>query len=624
MPIGYDFSEDLSQLLIKVPLQPLTQGMPQGTEGLYNLFLRHPDGTYSLMNSAAPTVIPPSDCEGCNQIMDVVAFAGASSDFSHILFEADDILEGTGALSDFPMGNLYEKSGEALRLVGVLPDGAVAIGGTGPGAGGTFFSGVLYSSVSTNAWLRVNHAISEDGSKVVFQAIADGGQPDPAQIEMSEIYDRLDGEETIEISARAPGPSPANPKAEPAQFWAASTDGSLVFFTSSAELTSASKTGPANNSQDLYRFDVGTRQTTDLTVDTNPADAESGAGVLGVVGTSNDGSYVYFVATGELVQGKGVDGQPNLYVQHEDPESHVSEMRFIATLSPSDSNDWTAIPAELQAYVTPDGRHLAFMSLNELTGYDNTDQNTETPDSEVYEYGADAAVLACASCDPSGRRPVGSAFLGATLHHLASTPFHQPRVMSDDGNRLFFSSPDRLVARADSLHVKIYEHEQAGDGSCIDEQGCVFLISSASNATDDVFLDASDDGSDIFYATLSQQAATDTDNLGDVYDARVGGGFAEAVAPNECTDTCQRPQSAPTPPLIATGSSDVSGNLTAAKQKKIATKAQKLAKAIRACPRRPEKKRARCIARARKRYGVKTKGALAVHHVPASHRRARS
>jgi hypothetical protein len=621
-PAGYDFSEDLSQVVVKVPQQPLSEDMPSGTEGLYNLFLRHPDGTYSLINSVAPTTFPPGGCETCFRILDLPSFAGGSSDFSHILFETDDILEGTGALAGFPNGNLYENSGGSMRLVGVLPDGTAAVNGAAPGAGGALLSGILYSSLSSTSWLRVEHAMSEDGSKVVFRAVADEGGPDPAQSGMDEVFDRIEGQSTIELSTPASGSAPANATPEPAQFWAASTNGSLVFFTSSAELTTQSNTGESNSGSDLYRYEVppdgnpAHGHLTDLTVDASPGDAATGADVQGVVGTSHDGAYVYFVAMGELVEGQGVDGQPNLYVAHEDPESHANELRYIATLAPEDSKDWTATPAELQAYVTPDGIHLAFMSRNSLTGYDNHDASTGGTDSQVFEYSTASGTLECASCNPTGQQPTGAAFLGSSLEHLASTPFHQPRVMSDDGNRLFFSSPDELAAGANGTRVKIYEHERTGTGTCIGEASCIFLISSGANSTDDIFLDASRDGSNVFFATLSQLTGTDKDTLGDVYDARVGGGFVEPVAPAECSNDCQTPQGAPAVAELASGFAGASGNLLPPSRGPSVTNAQRLAKALRACPRKPRARRIRCVARARKRYGAR-----AVVHRNAATRR---
>jgi hypothetical protein len=557
--VGYDFSEDLSQLVVKVISQPLAP-LSAGNEGLFNLFLQR-NGSYSLVNTPAPSEFAPEGEEcyrsaECFAYYDIAAFAGASSNFDRILFETNDSLLGTGAPGGF-VENLYETSDGQVHLVGILPDGAIASGGAQPGAGGS--AAVETTAISPKRWSDVNHAISADGTRILFRAIADGGAPDPSQSGMAELYDRIDGSRTVEISAPAAGATPANTNPEPAQFWSASRDGSLAFFTSSAELTTNSKTGSENNSSDIYRYDVTSGALTDLTVDTNPIDASTGAGVQGVAGVSEDGSYVYFVATGQLVSGKGVDGQSNLYLWHEDASTHASELKFIATLAEGDSEDWTSTPANLRAYVTPDGRHLAFMSLNSLTGY------SHQANSEVYEYSAETGGLVCASCNPNGAAPVGSAFTGATPQELASTAFHQPRVLSDDGGRLFFSSPDPLLPGNATPSTKLYEYEQLGVGSCQTAHGCLYRISSGSGGGSgavDVFLDADATGSNVFFASLSQLAPTDGDGLYDIYDARVGGGVPSASIPSRCPPGCSdggisSPPSSPTP-----GSQQVLGSAT--------------------------------------------------------------
>ena len=47
------------------------------------------------------------------------------------------------------------------------------------------------------------------------------------------------------------------------------------------------------------------------------------------------------------------------------------------------------------------------MSERSLTGYDNRDANSGVPDEEVFLYDADTGRLVCASCNPTGARPVG-------------------------------------------------------------------------------------------------------------------------------------------------------------------------------------------------------------------------
>ncbi len=585
---GYDYSEDLSRAILKVPFALPGTG---ATPGTMNLFLRSPAGTYTWINAKRPPTLPVEGCASCLVSEDEVAYAGASADFAHVMFVANASLAG-GAPEGPGIESLYENEGGTVRYVGVLPDGKPAPSSSEPGSG----LNVFYSSLDTTAGQRIEHAISEDGTHVVFQAESDGGAPDAAQSGDIEVYDRIQGRETVELSAPAPE-APAGAAAEPAKFWAASNDGMRVFFTSSAELTKVSNTGAANGGEDLYEYDLQTKALTDLSVDGNPLDSAAGAMVQGVVGASRDGSYVYFVADGQLVEGAGVDGQPNLYVVHDG-----GRPTFIATLNPADEADWTATAANLTAYVAPDGRHLAFDSVNRLptanfpTGYDNTDQSTGEPDSEVYEYiapnGEDQnGELVCASCDAGGARPVGNAFIGATQGRNVSTPLHQPRVLSDSGTRLFFSSSDPLVEGlappAAGGHVRVFEYEQSREGGCRTQAACIYLLSPANSPQDAAFLDADSSGDNAFLSTSARLVSSDGDELLDIYDARVAGGFPAPVPASECTGMCRAFEGAPTAPPLLSAAAGPSGNLTPPP----ATPKKKTAR----CPRGKHRSHGKCV-----------------------------
>jgi hypothetical protein len=615
--LTYDFSEDLSRVVIRVPPQQLTEGAPAG---VYNLYLRQPSGEYSLLTTTAPPEPPAAGCGRCFEHVDAPAFAGASSEFGHVIFEANDSLV-TGA----PAGgvqNLYESTAGQVRLVGILPDGTVPAGGATAGAG-------IEASGENAGELR--NAISQDGSHVLFEAVADGGVPDEQQKGDIELYDRTGDSSTVEVSAPAPGAQLSSCETEagvcspqPAQFWAASADGSVVYFTSKAALTKESHTGPEPEApgNDLYRYDVEGHTLTDLTPDVynhKPGEETDGARVLGVVGASEAGSYVYFVAEGRLAEG-ALEGKPNLYVWH-GTTAEDGSVRFIATLAApepeeqenielmfqgknflyrSDVEDWTRWPSASQAYVTPDGRHLAFMSAEPLTGYENKDTAGEAVH-EVFEYSAEDGLLACASCSPSGARPRGSAFIGATLNERVSTPFHQPRSLSDDGSRLFFSSPDAL-AGVSGGSVKVFEYEG----------GAIQLISGGEAGGEAVFLDASASGNDVFFASRERLAPSDTDELLDVYDARVDGGLPAPgrLAPCEAT-ACQEPLT-PAPSFTAPLSASFtgSGNLLLPSSKPSAklTRKQLLARALIRCRKlESRKKRSACIVLAKRRYGLKPK-----------------
>jgi hypothetical protein len=641
--LSYDFSEEsLSQLVVSVALAKLT---PEAPEGVYNLFRRAPDGGYALVTAAQPSEPAPPGCESCFQERDVPAFAGASRNFSHVLFEANEsLLTGEAELAPKGVDNLYESTlegphgepvppGERVHAVGILPDGKLASGGAEPGAG----LNALFPESDGN----VNRAISEDGSGVLFQAGADEGGPDAAQSGLIELYDRLNGSSTVEVSTPAAGAEASrcetasnNCKAEPAQFWGASADGSSVFFTSKAALTKEANTGEErkgreNAGNDLYAYvfapGASTGVLSDLTADS--ADPK-GANVQGVVGVSADGSYVYFVAQGVLAganaEGKEpAAGRDNLYVWHEGARTFIATLKEPQTVREEgetrvtrvgDSRDWTAHPVELQAYLAPDGKHLALMSRNPLTGYDNEDERTGESADEVFEYSHESGRLACASCDPNGARPLGSAFIDAataetedpsTAFPKSTTLFHQPRALSDDGSRLFFSSPDPLVPEASSPQAQVYEYEN----------GAAHLISSGANATADVFVDASASGDDVYFATSDRLAPTDQDELVDLYDARVEGGFPSppsTLSPPCAGNECQAPTA---PPAFANPSSTSlagAGNLSPAAPppptpvSKPLTRAQLLARALKACAREPKRRRAACVARAERRYGVKS------------------
>jgi hypothetical protein len=578
--VNYAFSDDLSQAVVQVPLIPLA---PESIPYANNLFLRHPDGTYSLINSAVPAHSVEELCgleklPSCWVFDDVSAFAGASTDFRRVIFESNAQLTPEAP----PTASLYESFSGHVRLVGVLPDHMPAASSTA-GAG----SSILYQSGSSEVDRVVEHAISQDGSHVIFQAPSDGGPPDTEQLGDTEIYDRVGGTETLELSAPAPEATPAVTTAEPATFQAASTDGTRVFFSSSAELTTQSNTGASNNSEDLYEYDLETGQLTDLTIDVNPADTASGAMVQGVVGISQDGSYVYFVASGQLGN-EGVSGQPNLYVIHNrEKPIHIATLSREGSCNSSaieyaDSCNWSPFPVVRAVYVTPDGKHMAFMSTNSIptvnfpTGYNNIDQETGKADSEVYEYSSPGRPegtghLVCASCDQTGTQPLGNALIGGlsssgnpvTEGRVAvtslSTPFSRVRALTDNGQRLFYAAPASLA----TPYTSVYEYEQLGVGSCENAHGCQNLISNAGSNEADYFLGASSDGNNLYFATSNRLTSTDEDNLRDVYDARVDGGFPPPDVHPRCENKCAQPGPEQEDARLSTDVLGLPGNLPA-------------------------------------------------------------
>jgi hypothetical protein len=460
------------------------------------------------------------------------------------------------------------------------------------------------------------------------------------------------------------------PEEAGAYYWDASSEGTRVFFTDTHRLlpdASEETETEAARFGDLYVCEVFLESPghpgchlTDITASVRGA-GES-AQVQGVIGVSADGSYVYFVADGALEPQAGpgdceagaAAGQCTLYVAHHDSEAgHEGweQPKAIATLTGGESNDWvgTQSLAELTSRVSPNGQYLAFMSSQELTGYDTEDAaHAGVHDLEVYRYDAVTNKLLCASCNPSGARPT-SVFdppdLEATSegqgllvdptaawekHYLAgSVPgwtstgagyaLYQSRYLTDSG-RVFFDSPDELVP-ADRNHVEdVYEYEDDGEGTCVSATGCVALMSSGSEADEreTAFVDASTSGDDVFFKTSAALSPIDRDPSFDIYDARVCTSEDPCLKPTvaeaencESESKCRsEATSVPAAPAVTpTQTVNGTGNVPSFVDEipppsKPRTNAELLAAALKSCRSHYKKghKRHACETRARKRY----------------------
>ncbi|HEY3865498.1 MAG TPA: hypothetical protein VGL54_05380 [Solirubrobacteraceae bacterium] len=650
------FSSDLSLGVVEQKSPMLLA--PQATE--MTTYLREDAGASFLPLVTAENVPPGVKFGGTITILDKPLgypfFAGASPDLSHVVIESPDPLtldaqqfpEGGGGSS----GNLFEWAGGRLGLVSVLPE---AEGETQGGELG-------YSYQSGN----VRHAVSDNGSRVVWSRESSSG----FNLYLRYMAKNEAEDETIRLDTVQPGASGiGNRESKGAVFQTASSDGSRVFFTDTQELTEGSTS--ETRKPDLYMFEVTSAEgeplkgrLSDLTVDHNAGESADVQGLLPAA--SEDGSYVYLVAAGVLSEAanseheKAMAGADNLYVLHDTNGAWTTT--FIARLSAEDLNDWggTVEPelARLTARVSPDGRYLAFMSDRELTGYDNHDANSGKADEEVFLYNAEVGGgttgrLVCASCDPSGARPVGVEDKQASSgeHPLvdgagvwsgrwlaANIPgwdavdnsghaFYQSRYLSDSG-RLFFDSSDALVPQDVDGTEDVYEYEPPRVGSCetssatssVRSEGCVDLISSGSSSEESAFLDASESGGDVFFLAAAKLAQQDYDTDFDVYDADECTAGSPCTSPSSVLASCTTPEAcrAPSAPQSAVFGAPASqtfsgaGNLVPASAPAVSvkvkakplTRAQKLARALKACARKPKRGRPACERQAHRKYGA--------------------
>ncbi len=522
------------------------------------------------------------------------AFLGASADYSHLLFESQGALtEGAEEASGQHEYNLYDAAGGRLRQVNILPglnpepDPNATFGGPHNGVG-------KYNNPAGN-----DNAISADGSRIFW-----------TDRNTDNLYLRENDTRTIPISL---GDS---------RFWTATPDGKYVYYTEGEESEAS-----------LWRFDVDTydessKPEAEALAEAREQITPAGSGALGVMGineTGEDGAYVYFVAEGALAGNEGANGEkaaegsPNLYVR-----SHGTTS-FIGTLTLEDNElhgplednsaeigDWQHNLGDRTSEVTPDGRAIGFLSHAKLTGYGNQGAT------ELYVYHADTGQMWCASCDSSGAPPLAEAVVvPVTDSAEPGGATYMERWLSEGGNRVLFDDKQSLLPQVSDGRWNVYEWELGGTGSCSQGSGCTYVLSGGRSPDDSFLVDASANGSDVFFTSREDFVPQAHGESNKLYDARVGGGFP--VVTTACTGTgCQGVPPAP-PPFAtpATVTFTESGNFqptqTAAKPKPKPTAAQiragKLARALKRCAKRPRRKRAACRRQAKRKYApTKKKG----------------
>jgi hypothetical protein len=478
-----------------------------------------------------------------------------AADTSHLVLQDRSRLLPSAAPTKF---NLYDLDHGVLSLAGRVPAGAAVScdDNAGPACVVAPEGSNIEVRYLANFTVAVPNTISRDGSRVFFYV------PSEEFSQAGRIYMREDGTKTTWISAsQRTTPDPNGEK--PATLAAITPDGSKVLFLSCQKLTDDSTAvsdgknacegsfgDQGTRGQDIYSYDVETGDLTDLTVDSNPGDS-LGATVEGLVGISDDGSYVYFVADGVLAPGASPDS--NLYVYHDGVTKLIAKNPGV-------------LLRERETRVTPDGKTLLLTSRVPLTGYANLGC-TEGPAAcrEVYRYSAPEEELLCVSCNPTGVLPNSNAQLAGERSFIIRNFYGQTfsRNLSSDGDRVFFESREALVQADTNGVTDVYEWEAKGTGSCESDSqngGCVYLISSGTSPETSQFLDASANGDHVFFFTEQPLVPTDQDQLLDVYDAGVGAGLASqrALAPPTCATTACQANPLP-PPDPSTASAVYSG-----------------------------------------------------------------
>lgn len=423
-------------------------------------------------------------------------------------------------------GNLYSRDNlsGALKLVAAVPGkqfDQLAVFAHGPGAAASDdFSRAVFTSeaaLTPDAVAGVSNFYEWRNGQLSLAAVLPDGTVDAAGGANGTIS--RDGSRII-FSAAATGAMylrtgtttvpisvsqrPGDPDTpQPAIYVGSSSDGSIVYFTSRGLLTPDA--GSGSTLPQLFKYDATDGE---LTLVSKPNDPSGTKGdVQGVTAVSADGAYVYFTSRYDYT-GTAVAGEYNFYVAHD------GVVRFIGSLGPN------VVGSPWGSSVSPSGRFVAFTTAEKLTPADTTgskcpsDVAFSQPEGdcmEAYRYDALTGVLECLSCAPVDGENAFSDF-GLQSPRLSG---RAGQAMLDDG-RVVFNSYARLVPQDVNGQRDVYEWKD----------GVVSLVSSGKSAEESTFADTSSDGRDVFFFTSERLVKRDTDAATDLYDARVDGGIA--------------------------------------------------------------------------------------------------
>jgi WD40 repeat protein len=338
------------------------------------------------------------------------------------------------------------------------------------------------------------------------------------------VYRRAGDEtEAISISQASAGPSGVQPGVAIGM----SRDGRYLVFVSHAQLTDDSTDLTGNPVINVYRYDASSGDLEFL--GQNDGDGDGSFDMLAI---SDDGSTVYFNRPRETV-----DSENNPFTVHEIAVWRDGQLDIV---SESANREGTV-------FASPNGQYLAYQSAA----------------GSIHLYDAAVGTEVCISCGVGGL--AGEGQLPFPERNISN---YRPHAVTDAGYA-FFDTTRALVAADRNSTSDVYEYFQ----------GRLTLISPGDANFAATLADISPDGRDVYFVTAQGLVGQDTDQLYDIYDARIGGGLAAQNplnTPSCVSEGCLGAPPAP-PVALAPGSAQVrtAGAPKRAQGKRCAKKARK-------------------------------------------------
>jgi Tol biopolymer transport system component len=356
---------------------------------------------------------------------------------------------------------------------------------------------------------------SADGSIAFFetdQQLVPGdtdGQRDVYERSFDEDVGEAGAYVTREVST---GPTGGN-DAYPAQFEAASADGSRVFFSTEESLVAAD----TDRRSDIYMHDLATGATTLVSQGSASCAPACGNGTFdaGIAGVDSGGDKLFFVTAEPLAAGDS-DNAVDIYERDLSTETTTLVSVAAASCSGSCGNG-----------SDPDNAVMWGLSADASTVFFTTPESLSTADtdSKIDIYARDLsegtttlvsqADSSCGGCSNEGELPV---FRGS----------------SADGSRAFFVTAERLTGGDSDGATDVYARELPG--------GPTMLVSAGGGAdTPAAFAAIDESGEHAFFTTgESLVGGADTNGANDIYEWTEGGGSPSLITSGTCTQGAAR------------------------------------------------------------------------------------
>jgi Tol biopolymer transport system component len=432
----------------------------------------------------------PSCTPGCGNGGADAGFARVSADGSKIFFVSNERLtaEDTDSAVDVYERNLTT---EATTLVSI--GGSSCLPSCGNGSAGATLRGLAPNAS------RVYFTTSEQLS---------GADADFAL----DIYARnLEAGTTILVSQgdESCAPGCGNSGAAPV-FQTSSSDGSRVFFTSDEQLSA----GDHDTATDIYARDLPGGPTTLVSAGSSSALTASFAAA------SADGDHVFFT-TAESLVGGDTDGTDDVYEWSGGAPILVSSAE--CPPGPECGSNFNAASA--------DGSRIVFSTAARLVPED-TDIGVDVY-AQVVGVGGPVLIsgpqAGCASCG-SGN--------GDARFNRASA----------DATVVFFTTDEPLTAADLDPDDDIYSRDLEAETTVLSTPPPGLCPTVACDAT---FVDASSDGSHVFFQTEERLTAEDVDSEPDIYERSIDAGSSETVTRLVSTGNSPDLELGPPPPTLS-------------------------------------------------------------------------